>query len=137
MRLKAGALSFNVVDVGAGNPALLFLHYWGGSAWTWGGVTSYLSEDNRCIAYDQRGWGSSDAPTDGYSIADLARDAKEIARAMGGKAAQLLASQRPEMRASVEDGGKSLSQHSQFGRSVNAITRSKVGPDPVTLKIGF
>jgi pimeloyl-ACP methyl ester carboxylesterase len=108
MRLNAGALSFNVVDVGAGDPALLFLHYWGGSARTWGGVTSRLSENNRCIAYDQRGWGSSDAPSDGYSIADLARDAKEIAQAlqitrfvlvghsMGGKAAQLLASQRPE-----------------------------------------
>jgi hypothetical protein len=32
MKLKAGELSLNVVEMGAGEPALLFLHYWGGSA---------------------------------------------------------------------------------------------------------
>jgi pimeloyl-ACP methyl ester carboxylesterase len=108
LKLKAGSLSFNVLDSVAGEPALLFLHYWGGSARTWSGVTSRLSQDYRCVAYDQRGWGSSDAPPDGYAIADLAQDAKEVIGAlqiaryvlvghsMGGKASQLLASQRPE-----------------------------------------
>jgi pimeloyl-ACP methyl ester carboxylesterase len=96
------------LDAGTGEPALLFLHYYGGSARTWSGVTSRLSQYYRCVAYDQRGWGLSDAPPDGYAIADLARDASEVIRAlqiaryvlvghsMGGKAAQLLASQRPE-----------------------------------------
>ena len=108
MRLIVGDLSFNVLDVGTGEPALLFIHYWGGSARTWSGVTSRLSKDYRCVAYDQRGWGSSDAPSEGYSIGDLARDARQIIHAlqidryvlvghsMGGKVAQLLASQRPE-----------------------------------------
>jgi hypothetical protein len=28
---RAGELSFNVLDTASGEPALLFLHYWGGS----------------------------------------------------------------------------------------------------------
>src|ERR1700722_11266147 len=78
MKLKAGELSFNVLESGSGEPALLFLHYWGGSARTWHAVISELSTDFRCIAYDQRGWGQSDAPEQGYSIRDLALDAKHI-----------------------------------------------------------
>jgi 3-oxoadipate enol-lactonase len=86
---------------------LLFIHYWGGSARTWKAVVSRLSKDFRCVAYDQRGWGSSDAPPDGYSIGDLALDAEQIINAlkikryvlvghsMGGKVAQFLASRQP------------------------------------------
>ena len=108
MKLRAGELSFNVLDSGSGEPALLFLHYWGGSARTWNAVIEQLSADFRCIAYDQRGWGGSDAPAQGYTLRDLAHDAGEIIRAlglkrfvlvghsMGGKISQLLASQRPD-----------------------------------------
>jgi len=107
MKLKAGELSFNVVESGSAEPALLFLHYWGGSARTWQAVASQLSTDFRCIAYDQRGWGESDAPEQGYSIGDLALDARHIIEAlhvrryvlvghsMGGKIAQFLAAKRP------------------------------------------
>jgi 3-oxoadipate enol-lactonase len=107
MKLKAGELSFNVLESGSGEPALLFLHYWGGSARTWNAVISELSKNVRCIAYDQRGWGQSDAPEQRYSIRDLAQDARHIVEAlrlrryvlvghsMGGKVAQFLASQRP------------------------------------------
>jgi pimeloyl-ACP methyl ester carboxylesterase len=107
VKLRAGKCSFNALDIGGGEPALLFLHYWGGSGRTWRAVIEQLVPDFRCIAYDQRGWGGSDAPAQGYSIRDLALDANEIIRAlglkrfalvghsMGGKVAQLLASQRP------------------------------------------
>jgi pimeloyl-ACP methyl ester carboxylesterase len=107
MKIKAGELWFNVLESGSGEPALLFLHYWGGSARTWHSVASQLSTDFRCIAYDQRGWGESDAPKQGYSIRELALDARHVIEAlglrqyvlvghsMGGKIAQFLASQRP------------------------------------------
>jgi pimeloyl-ACP methyl ester carboxylesterase len=106
-KLRAGELSFNILDAGSGEPALLFLHYWGGSARTWNAVIQQLSKHFRCIAYDQRGWGRSDAPPHGYSLRDLAFDAERIVRAlkipnfvlvghsMGGKVAQLLAAQHP------------------------------------------
>ena len=34
MKLKIENFTFNVLDTGAGKPALVFLHYWGGSART-------------------------------------------------------------------------------------------------------
>jgi pimeloyl-ACP methyl ester carboxylesterase len=107
MKVNVGTLSLNVLESGVGEPALLFLHYWGGSARTWNHVIGQLSSMYRCIAYDQRGWGESDAPADGYTISDLAGDAAALIRAldlkryvlvghsMGGKAAQYLAAQRP------------------------------------------
>jgi pimeloyl-ACP methyl ester carboxylesterase len=85
----------------------LFLHHWGGSARTWNAVTLRLSTDFRSIAYDQRGWGQSDAPAQGYAIQNLALDAKHVIEALhlcryvlighsiGGKVAQFFASQRP------------------------------------------
>ena len=62
MKVLIDNLNLNVVDSGSGNPALIFLHYWGGSARTWKSVTHVLESDFRCVALDQRGWGSSDAP---------------------------------------------------------------------------
>ena len=97
----------NVRDQGQGEPALVFLHYWGGSSRTWDLVIDRLKTDFHCVAYDQRGWGDSDRPETGYSLEDLAKDAESLIRtleldryilighSMGGKVAQLLASKRP------------------------------------------
>ena len=92
---------------GAGTPALVFLHYWGGSSQTWQHVVERLSIDYRTVAIDQRGWGQSEAPAGGYALADMAADAVGVIEAldlesyvlvghsMGGKVAQLIASLRP------------------------------------------
>jgi 3-oxoadipate enol-lactonase len=107
MKIQTARVSLHVVDEGSGKPALLFLHYWGGSARTWKQVTAELVPEFRCVAYDQRGWGQSDAPREGYAIRDLAGDVRSLVEAlglqdyvlvghsMGGKVAQYLASQRP------------------------------------------
>jgi pimeloyl-ACP methyl ester carboxylesterase len=107
MKIKVGTLSLNVMESGAVEPTLLFLHYWGGSARTWNTDIEKLCSTFRCIAYDQCGWGESDAPAGGYTISDLAGDAAGLIRtldlkryvlvghSMGGKAAQFLAAQRP------------------------------------------
>lgn len=107
MRVDTGKVKLHVVDGGAGQPVLVFLHYWGGSARTWLGVTSVLEASYRCIAYDQRGWGTSDAPETGYALDDLAEDLTAllthlelrryvlVGHSMGGKVAMLAASQRP------------------------------------------
>ena len=108
MKVSAGSVNLNVIDTGAGDPALLFLHYWGGSARTWEKVIDVLQREYRCVAYDQRGWGSSDAPATGYELEDLTEDASALIAAldlqryvlvghsMGGKVAQILASHRPK-----------------------------------------
>jgi pimeloyl-ACP methyl ester carboxylesterase len=89
-------------------PALVFLHYWGGTSRTWRKVTAELEKQFKTVAYDARGWGKSDKTLAGYKLADLADEALSLVKAlgitqyvlvghsMGGKVAQLIASRRPE-----------------------------------------
>ena len=103
MQTTVNGLTFHVSDTGAGQPALVFLHYFGGAARTWQPVIERLAPRFRCLAIDLRGWGSSEATLTGYAVADMADDVQGILAAlnlprfvlighsMGGKAAQLLA----------------------------------------------
>ena len=97
-----------VREQGSGDPALVFLHYWGGSSRTWQGVIDHLAPSIRCVAYDHRGWGDSgDDPHTRHSLDLLARDALAVVQSlqlerfvlvghsMGGKVAQLLTSTNP------------------------------------------
>lgn len=107
MKIATNGIRINVRDRGQGEPALVFIHYWGGSSRTWSEVIDGLADHHRSVALDSRGWGESDAPADGYSLSDLANDAQGVIAAlelrryviighsMGGKTAQMLASRRP------------------------------------------
>ena len=107
MKIASNGIHIHVEDNGAGDLPIIFLHYWGGSSRTWRHVTSELTHSYRTIATDHRGWGQSDAPASGYTLADLAADAQGVIDAlglqhyilvghsMGGKVAQLLATRRP------------------------------------------
>ena len=64
-------------------PALVFLHYWGGSRRTWRPVLARLQPDQAFVNYDQRGWGDSvDAPGP-YDIQRLADDAQSVVATSG------------------------------------------------------
>ncbi len=103
MQTTVHGLTFHFSDTGTDQPALVFLHYFGGSARTWQPVIERLAPKFRCIALDLRGWGDSEATPTGYAVADMADDVQGILTAlnlprfvlvghsMGGKAAQLLA----------------------------------------------
>lgn len=112
-----------MIDVGGGRlyahvregdgPALIFLHYWGGSHRTWTPVVNRLSPQRGVVAYDQRGWGSSNRVPGPFSLDQLADDALHViescslssfvlvGHSMGGKTAQLLAARRPPGLAGV------------------------------------
>lgn len=108
MVIESNGTRIHVNQRGSGELALVFLHYYGGSARTWDAVADELADKYRIVATDHRGWGDSDAPADGYRIADLAADAQGvidalglrryvlIGHSMGGKVAQLIASRRPD-----------------------------------------
>jgi len=107
MKIETNGTRIHVTQRGSGSLALVFLHYYGGSSRTWDMVAHRLSDRYRTVATDHRGWGDSDAPLDGYRIADLADDVEGVINAlglgryvlvghsMGGKVAQLIASRRP------------------------------------------
>ncbi|KEA52988.1 hydrolase [Mangrovibacter sp. MFB070] len=108
MQLDINGTHIHVTQRGKGTPALVFLHYYGGSSRTWESVINVLTHDYHSIAYDHRGWGESGKPEDGYDIAGLAADTESVIKAlglqryilvghsMGGKVAQLFASRQPQ-----------------------------------------
>lgn len=114
--VDTGGASLRVEDNGAGpssSAALLFLHYWGGSAQTWRKVIDQLS-DIRCVAASQRGWGGSTARDERYDLETMADDVNAIihqlrlpevvlvGHSMGGKVAQIVAKrQSPGVRGLV------------------------------------
>jgi 3-oxoadipate enol-lactonase len=75
----------------------------------WDSLANQLALDNRVIAYDHRGHGSSDAPDALYTMADLADDAARLLReldtgpvvwvglSMGGMVGQELALRHPSL----------------------------------------
>jgi pimeloyl-ACP methyl ester carboxylesterase len=88
-------------------PALVFLHYWGGSHRTFEPVIARLAPGRAVVSYDHRGWGAARDLPGPYGIGQLADDVLEVVRelglrqyvlaghSMGGKAAQLAAARRP------------------------------------------
>jgi pimeloyl-ACP methyl ester carboxylesterase len=105
--IETNGATVRVVESGAGEPALVFLHYWGGSSRTWRGVIDRLGGTARCVAFDQRGWGESIATDGRYGLAAMADDVEAVAQrlglsrfvlvghSMGGKVAQIVAGRRP------------------------------------------
>lgn len=95
------------IDVGKGEVALVFLHYFGGSSNSWCKVITKLQYDFRCIAIDLPGFGYSQGESEKLSVSDCAKEVAQlikvlalkqyvlIGHSMGGKIALSLASIQP------------------------------------------
>lgn len=107
--MREASRNDRVVSDGEANPpALIFLHYFGGSSRSWAEVIARLAPRYGCHALDLRGFGGSDAHArKGYSVDDYADDVAAsiselnveshvlIGHSMGGKIALALAARRP------------------------------------------
>lgn len=63
--------------------AILFLHGWPDSWFSFSRVLALLPNHVRALAFDQRGFGDSDKPESGYGIPDFAADAVALLDALG------------------------------------------------------
>jgi pimeloyl-ACP methyl ester carboxylesterase len=107
MQHTVNGITLNVREQGEGEPALVFLHYFGGSSRAWSQVINQCAGDYRCIAPDLRGFGDSAGPATGYTVNTYADDVADLLRvlqieryvmighSMGGKIALALAARQP------------------------------------------
>ena len=72
-------------QVGAGDPAIIFIHGGFGNRGGFGIQEEYFSPNHRCIAVDMRGRGDSDKPDELYTMERHGDDVAELIRHLGLK----------------------------------------------------
>jgi pimeloyl-ACP methyl ester carboxylesterase len=81
--VRARGLDFHVAEAGSGEDAVLCLHGWPQHWYEWRHLMPALSDRHRVLALDQRGFGWSDAPADGYEKENLADDVLAVLDELG------------------------------------------------------
>src|SRR5689334_13525935 len=74
---EANGVRLHYLATGQGEPVLL-VHGFGQSSQMWRPLMHELAKDHTVIAVDLRGAGQSDTPPDGYTKAEMARDAHAL-----------------------------------------------------------
>lgn len=108
-RIKGPAGFLHVEQQGAGGIPVVFLHSFGGSTSHWKKQVDHLSDERQTVAFDFRGHGKSELPSDkNYAAEALAADIAPVVddiglnrvvlvgHSMGGTAAIAYAAQHPE-----------------------------------------
>jgi non-heme chloroperoxidase len=125
-----------------GGDALLLLHGWPDSAFSFSRVTPLLARGHRTLALDQRGFGNSERPDGPCGIDDLAADAValldalEVDRAVlvghsfGSFVARRAAETRPERVRGLVLIGSALSPVNDVTREVRDAVRDLADPVP-------
>lgn len=81
--VDGGAGKLHVVDTGAGEPTIVFIHGLGGDHAVWDAQVAHLRGRYRLVTYDQRGHGASTPATaDGYTVDALTDDLEAVSRAL-------------------------------------------------------
>jgi pimeloyl-ACP methyl ester carboxylesterase len=86
---EANGVKLHYLVTGQGDPVLL-LHGFGQSSQMWRPLMRELARNHTVIAADLRGAGQSDAPPDGYTKAEMARDMHALMRGLGYQKASVV-----------------------------------------------
>jgi pimeloyl-ACP methyl ester carboxylesterase len=113
-KIKRGAVSLAYKDIGMGDATpMLFVHGWGCNHAFFAQQQAIIGKTRRTVAVDLRGHGSSDAPSDEYTVASFADDLLWMCRelklakpflvghSMGGTIALELAARNPNLFSAV------------------------------------
>jgi pimeloyl-ACP methyl ester carboxylesterase len=82
-RVRARGMEFHYAEAGSGDEVLLCLHGWPQHWYEWRNLMPALADRYRVIALDQRGFGWSEAPDEGYEKEDLADDVLAVLDELG------------------------------------------------------
>lgn len=78
-------------DIGGHGRPIVLIHGWPLSHRMWEGQVNALTDAGyRCVAYDRRGFGDSDRPTDGYDYDTFASDLNDLIHTLALKDAVLV-----------------------------------------------
>src|SRR4051812_33676507 len=81
--VEARGLRFHIAEAGEGDDVVLCLHGWPQHWYEWRRLLPALAGDHRVLALDQRGFGWSDAPADGYEKENLVADVLAVLDQLG------------------------------------------------------
>jgi haloacetate dehalogenase len=79
--VRANGINLHYRECGEG-PAMVLLHGWPQTSYTWRKVMPLLAAHYRCIAPDLRGMGDSDKPLTGYDMRTVATDIRALISAL-------------------------------------------------------
>ncbi|MEH6944079.1 alpha/beta fold hydrolase [Bacillus sp. JJ722] len=108
-------------------PAILLIHFSGGTLQMWNGVIPLLQKQYRIIAPDLRGHGKSDRPLTGYHIDDFANDMYRllhklgidkchiVGSSLGAEVGLSIAATHPEMVLSLVCEGAIYNEFGEYG----------------------
>jgi len=82
-QVRARGVEFHYAEAGAGDDVVLCLHGWPQHWYEWRNLMPALADRHRVIALDQRGFGWSEAPADGYEKESLADDVLAVLDDLG------------------------------------------------------
>ena len=82
-QVRARGVEFHYAEAGAGDDVILCLHGWPQHWYEWRHLMPALADRHRVIALDQRGFGWSEAPADGYAKENLASDVLAVLDELG------------------------------------------------------
>ena len=89
-RVRARGLEFHVAEAGTGEDVVLCLHGWPQNWFEWRHLMPALAAGHRVLALDQRGFGESEAPRDGYEKENLVDDALAVLDQLGVERVKLV-----------------------------------------------